>query len=230
MILYESNKSNQQGPAFQSIIMSLLVAFVSAAAGFQLPARSFHLAAVPPCRAAAPHMVDPISVAAASFAAGLTPPSLMLMRKEGEIRELKEAKAKADAELTELREGFVGVMRDLELTSELADAQLSDMLQMTAREARRAKKDVGQLKQTYEEQVKKLKELVADYSDRMELQQNSMKRNSLIVDSAVSERAALTERANLLEAKWLKAKEELEALQNEIDASPFERILKLFQS
>ena len=78
--------------------------------------------------------------------------------------------------------------------------------------------------------MKKLKELVADYSDRMELQQNSMKRNSLIVDSAVSERAALTERANLLEAKWLKAKEELEALQNEIDASPFERMLKIFRS
>ena len=214
--------------------MPLTTAFLATALALHAPAAPLDARSIFSAsharRSCAVQMVDPITVGVAAFAAGALPPSAVLVAKEREISGLKKANAEANEQLTALRESFVLVMKDMEISTEEADAKLEEMLQMTAREARKSKEELTTLKESYEKQISMLKELVADYSDRMELQQNSMKRNALIVDSTVAERAALNERAELLEKKWRRAKEELEALQKEIEKNPFERFLKIFQT
>ena len=102
---------------------------------------------------------------------------------------------------------------------------------MTVREARKSKGELQKISSTYQTQISQLKELVGDYTDRLEFQQMRMQRNELTVTSAVAERAALVERAELLEAKYQKAQAALEELQQEqTDASvltnPFGQFLE----
>jgi len=168
--------------------------------------------------------LEPITTTAAAFAAGLVPPSLLLMGKEGE---LQTARAEADAakvELGRLREGFTSLIETMELEVDVADAELDELLAAGSRAARARRDEVEKLKEKYEGQIKVLKDLVGDYTDKLELQQNTFNRLSGLAESTSSESLALKQRASLLEERLAAADEQLAKLEAEAKKTWWEKL------
>jgi len=178
--------------------------------------------------------IEPVTTVAA-FAAGLLPPSLLLAGKEREVQEAKEETALAQAELSRLREGFTGLIKTMELEIDLADTELDALLAAGSRAAQKRQEELVTLREKYDTQLKQLKELLGDYTDKLELQQNSFKRLSTIAESARSESLALKERAKLLEDRLKASNAQLEKVtvelqeMAEVNANPFARFFKAFE-
>lgn len=174
--------------------------------------------------------IEPITTTtAAAFAAGLLPPSLLLGIKEGEVQNAKSEAAAAQSELARLREGFTSLIETLEVEVDLADTELDELLAAGSRAAKQRKEELKLLREKYEKQIKQLKDLIGDYTDSLELQQNSYKRLSAIADSARSESLALKERARLLEERLNAANAQLAKVQAEADATPLDNFMKMFK-
>jgi len=205
----------------------VLVAFAACSA-FQCVAPHIVPGRVVASRTCAVRALDPLTTSAAAFGLGLLPPSLLLAGKEGELQEAKAEADRANAELLRLRAGFQELLTTLELEVDMADAALDEMLSAGTRKARQKREELSQLREKYEAQISQLKELVGDYADKVELQQNSFKRLSAIAESARSESLAMKERANVLEQRLTAANEQLAKFQTEASLTPLERFCWLF--
>lgn len=116
----------------------------------------------------------------------------------------------------------------MELDVDVVDAQLEELVSASTEQARKKREDIVALKEKYEGQIKDLKSVLGEYTDRLELQQNTFTRLQSIADSARSESLALKERAQLLERRLLEASAQLEVLQEKVDSNPFGFLNKLF--
>jgi len=174
-------------------------------------------------------MLEPVTASAlAGFVAGLVPPSALLAAKERELIEVREEVDLARSELSRIRAGFNEVIAVMELDVDVVDAQLEELVSASTEQARKKREDIVALKEKYEGQIKDLKSVLGEYTDRLELQQNTFTRLQSIADSARSESLALKERAQLLERRLLEASAQLEVLQEKVDSNPFGFLNKLF--
>mmetsp|Transcript_11349 Transcript_11349/g.19397 ORF Transcript_11349/g.19397 Transcript_11349/m.19397 type:complete len:217 (-) Transcript_11349:105-755(-) len=180
-------------------------------------------------RSAPMTMLEPVTASAlAGFVAGLVPPSALLAAKERELIEVREEVDLARSELSRIRAGFNEVIAVMELDVDVVDAQLEELVSASTEQARKKREDIVALKEKYEGQIKDLKSVLGEYTDRLELQQNTFTRLQSIADSARSESLALKERAQLLERRLLEASAQLEVLQQKVDSNPFGFLNKLF--
>lgn len=177
---------------------------------------------------AAVSVLDPVTSTAAliGFASGAIPTGAIAVRKDQELQESLAREKVLSDELASARSAFGEIMGDLELEAELADAQLSELITMGARKAKKNWAQMSAVNEKFSEQVTKLKELVGDYADRLEFQQSAQQRQTALVQAANSEAKALKERALLLEAKLTRRQHDLEELQDEVSASPSNRFLR----
>ena len=91
----------------------------------------------------------------------------------------------------------------MELEVDLADAELDELLAAGSRAAKKRQVELAELKEKYEAQLKSLKDLVGDYTDRMELQQNSYKRLTAIAGATPSVMSfPMTTPSSTLEPLW----------------------------
>jgi len=174
------------------------------------------------CSTPVPSMIEPITTAAA-FTAGLLGPSLVAMQKDGALQGANSKLDTAEAELAVLRLSLEDALSQLEIAADTSEMALNEILLLSVREARSRKDEIATIKSRYEQQIRDLKELVGDYNDRMELQQNKIMRNSQITDSARAEAAAYRERANLMADKLEASEARLTQLEKEINANPIAR-------
>ena len=87
-----------------------------------------------------------------------------------------------------------------------------------------------ELQKAYEAQLLELREMVGDYTDKLELQQNAFKRSELVTESARAESEAYRKSADLLQDRLTAAQAQLIQLQQEAedDANPFANLMSLF--
>ena len=195
----------------------LLSVMLSVTPAFNIAGRGSHGAG---SRSRQSSMVEPLTMAAVAFATGAVPPSVVAAQKDIELKKTSNKLATAEAELSDLRVRFDAALTQLEINARTTEMSLNEMLELSVRKARSRKDEVEAMKQQYEEQITALKDLVGDYNDRLEFQQNRMKRNNEVTESARAESNAYMERANLLQEQYYAAQAMIEQLQAEVDANP----------
>ena len=173
-----------------------------------------------------PIMFEPVTTAAVAFAAGLVGPSFVAASKDAELKEVKAQLSQKEMELKKVREAFGIALVQLEISANTTELALTELLDLTVREQKKRKGEITQIQEQYEEQIRGLQELLGDYNDRMEFQQNNIKRNAQITDSARAESAAYMERANLLYEKYVAASAMIEKLEAEIKSNPVAAFFK----
>ena len=173
-----------------------------------------------------PIMFEPVTTAAVAFAAGLVGPSFVAASKDAELKEVKAQLSQKELELKKVREAFGIALVQLEISANTTELALTELLDLTVREQKKRKGEITQIQEQYEEQIRGLQELLGDYNDRMEFQQNSIKRNAQITDSARAESAAYMERANLLYEKYVAASAMIEKLEAELKSNPVAAFFK----
>ena len=132
-------------------------------------------------------MIDPITLSASAFLAGALPPSLLVINKDQQLQQAKAELSSAKAELSDLRDGFTSALIALEIQANASEVSLNELLNLSVRKARRYKDEMQSLQQDYETQLSQLRDMVGDYTDKLELQQNAFKRNELVTESARAE-------------------------------------------
>ena len=219
-------------PTMQSRVVGLLACAAAAQGTWLAPPQ-------PPAlrtqRVAAPvkMIVDPVT-ASAAFLAGAIPSSFVAYSKDQQLQESQKREKELETELKESREAFNTLMVELEMSTSDTDEKLADLLRSGAKKARKSRESMQAVKDSYREQVRKLKELVGDYTDKLELQQNTFRRQSAIVESASGEASALKERALLLQSRLAERQKQLEELSEEVEElgelkkSSLLRIVKFF--
>ena len=118
----------------------------------------------------------------------------------------------------------------IEIQANASEASLNELLGLSVRKARRYKDEMMELQKAYEAQLLELREMVGDYTDKLELQQNAFKRSELVTESARAESEAYRKSADLLQDRLTAAQAQLIQLQQEAedDANPFANLMSLF--
>jgi len=103
--------------------------------------------------------------------------------------------------------------------------ELDELLTAGQRAAKKRRDELSALQEKNAVQIKALKDLLGDYADKLELQQNTFKRLSSVAESAQLESLALKERARLLEGRLAAANAQLGKVQVDSEKNWFEKIM-----
>lgn len=161
-------------------------------------------------------MVEPFTTAAVAFAAGAVPPSFLLAQKRAELKEVQEEYNKQLEEMALVRATYMDMVNMLELKVEATDMQLVELVKSGTKQAAGLKDQMEDLKASYRDQIIQLKELAGDYSDKLELQQNTIKRKDDMVLAAEGESRALLQSIAVLESRLQAAEQALTEAQAKI--------------
>eukprot|EP00316_Scyphosphaera_apsteinii_P013636 CAMPEP_0119305230 /NCGR_PEP_ID=MMETSP1333-20130426/6277_1 /TAXON_ID=418940 /ORGANISM="Scyphosphaera apsteinii, Strain RCC1455" /LENGTH=204 /DNA_ID=CAMNT_0007308273 /DNA_START=165 /DNA_END=779 /DNA_ORIENTATION=- len=179
-------------------------------------------------KAAGVVMVEPISTAVA-FSLGAIPSAVLVIKKDEELRKAETKAEAAEAELVRIRQWATNVIDELELQAEVTDQELESILAAVSGKSRQYKTRLLDVKEKYDQQLSRLKDLVGDYSDQLELQQNRLNSKDLLVASVQSESAAIKERAQVLEEQLASSQAALSIAESKLKSFELLNPFAIFQ-
>ena len=197
---------------------------------YVLPSQAPTVSRAAQTRVSSLQALEPATLAAASFAAGFFPPSLLLVKKDSEVQEANAQRDSALAEVERMRGAFEVLLEAVELETDVSDAELDSLLQQGQLKAAERREELENLKVSYEAKVKSLKDLLGDYTDKLELQQNRLKRSKDVELRARSEAAAVQQRAKVLERRLEAANKQIDVMTKDLEElrNPFAGLTNLF--
>jgi|TARA_B100000524_G_C23603727_1_gene353573 uncharacterized phage infection (PIP) family protein YhgE len=171
-------------------------------------------------------MFEPVTTAVVAFAVGAAPPSLLLARKSAELQEAQDKCEKQNKEMSMVRESYMEMVAALEMQVEATDMQLVELVKSGTKKATELKAQMEELKNKYKGQITQLKELAGDYADKVELQQNVIKRKDDMVLAAQGESRALMQSMVALEHRLKAAEQALSEAQSTLSPDFFGNFFK----
>ena len=168
-------------------------------------------------------MFEPVTTAVVAFAVGAAPPSLLLARKSAELQEAQDKCEKQSKEVSMVRESYMEMVVALEMQVEATDMQL---VKSGTKKATELKAQMEELKNKYKGQLTQLKELAGDYADKVELQQNVIKRKDDMVLAAQGASRALMQSMVALEHRLKAAEQALSEAQSTLSPDFFGNFFK----
>jgi len=153
-------------------------------------------------------LADPLSLSFA-FAAGAAFPSAVAVQKQ---KELDAARAEFEEQIAQL-----------ETSIKTSDKQLGELLVINSRQARQKKDEFVELQRSYNIQLERLKEMVGEFSDKYELQQNECRMMERAMKTMERENLQYKERGAVLMSQLEESQSKLQQAMDDIANSPFEK-------
>ena len=125
-----------------------------------------------------------------------------------------------------VRESYMEMVAALEMQVEATDMQLVELVKSGTKKATELKAQMEELKKKYKGQITQLKELAGDYADKVELQQNVIKRKDDMVLAAQGESRALMQSMVALEHRLKAAEQALSEAQSTLSPDFFGNFFK----